>query len=168
MKSIKDVEKFGDISIGDVVIIQGLECLFLNHYNNSYLFKTGKRIPNIIIKERDIEKYIKENVTLKSHVSMLDSIKTCDTEVYFSDDKHLIVSKVIEYEPNKNNMFHSKERLFFYPYNGKLYDFYPDNSYDIYQFWKNFPKTRDILLKYRNCLTQKENVYINTPKLYVI
>lgn|SRR5574344_403810 len=157
---IEDVEKFKNISIGDIVTIHDIQYVFLNNYDcNNYLFVVNRNIPNIFVEKFELEEYVKDNVTQKSHVSILKKIKTSRTEFYFHENGQVEVGKKIIY-----NMNDEECALFFYPYIGKLYDCNVGYPYTVDEVIQCFPEKVNILLDYDNCLTLEEKKTILTSK----
>lgn len=145
-------KKFGDISIGDIVIFNGGDFFIIDHVNKKYTLMPllSKQYSKYDIDECDIEKFVKKNLTLKERRNISDMSKS-STKLCFSNPKFTLYKDIKYFTPSKII------DLFYYPFLGKVYDFSPAGSYSIEDALTHFPEKYDEILRYDSLMTPKEN-----------
>ena len=145
-------KKFGNISIGDIVIFNGGDFFIINHVNKKYTLMPlfSMQYSKYDIDECDIEKFVKKNLTLKESRNISDMSKS-STKLCFSNHKFTLYKSIKYFTPSKII------DLFYYPLLGKVYDFHPAGSYSIEDALIHFPEKYDEILSYDSLMTPEES-----------
>src|SRR5574344_158955 len=145
-------KKFGNISIGDIVIFSGGDFIIINNVNKKYTLMPllSKQYSKYNIDECDIEKFVKNNLTLKESKNISDASKS-STKLCFSNHKFTLYKDIKYFTPSKII------DLFYYPFLGKVYDFFPAGSYSIEDALIHFPEKYDEILSYDSLMTPEES-----------
>lgn|SRR5574344_2044741 len=123
MSDIIDVEKFGNVSIGDIVIYNNMRCVLANERQYGYqLFFLGHH-PDVSIDKNDIKK-----LQVDEHISIMDKMKMSETRLFSENSNFDTPLKIINYLYDGRDF-----RLFYYPFSGKLYSSFPGNTITIVQ-----------------------------------
>ena len=87
------LQKFGDISVGDIVMIRNKNYIFT--YDELYFeFVSMQNSDNInISKYTIVDFFVKKKAKLRSKIITEDSIKNCDTGISFNYDGSIKLSK---------------------------------------------------------------------------
>ena len=89
---ITGLQKFGDISVGDIVTISNKNYILIKKVNNFEFISMQNSIDDIVISEHEIIDFIKNKVKLRSKIITEESLKNCDTCISFNYDGSIKLS----------------------------------------------------------------------------
>lgn len=152
-KAIHKLDKFGDISIGDIVSMNGSSYVIYNDMlnENSYGMENVESTcepTNLVNLTRDIiESFIKKDgLKLKAKKNISKCIKSSYTLVSLSEDKK--INDIIK------TVFYNEECvLYYHPLIGKLYNFHEDN---VHLFLEESMRVSNDALNYIHLFSKEE------------
>ena len=152
-KAIHKLDKFGDISIGDIVSMNGSSYVIYNDAFNEGMYgmenvvSSGASMSQIDITKNLIESFIqKDGLKLKEKKNIHKCIKSSYTLVSLTEDRK--VADIIK------TLYYNEEcTLYYHPLIGKLYNFNDSNSH---LFLEDAIKISDDILNYIHLFSKEE------------
>lgn|SRR5574344_1972533 len=119
-ENVAELDKFGDISVGDVVSLNGSSYVLCNDIINDGKYEMENTehssLNQLDLTRSAIERYIKDGLKLETKMNLNKYLKISSTLINLSDDKK--VDDIIKM------IYYIKGFLFYYhPLTGKLYNF---------------------------------------------